>query len=87
MIVVVFLVSVLLAFAIQSYFQRKKYYKFAEDIPSPKSFGFLGHAPYFLGKDEEGSLLIKKLFKIFHENLTQSKIIYRSIKNASSIVS
>lgn len=56
MIVFVFLVSVIVAFAIQSYFQRQKYYKFAENIPSPKSFGFLGHAPYFLGKDEEGEM-------------------------------
>lgn len=54
MIVFVFLVSVILAFAIQSYFQFRKFYKFAENMPSPKSFGFLGHAPHFLGKDEEG---------------------------------
>lgn len=60
MIVFVFLVSVLLVFAIQSYFQRRKFYKFADDMPSPKSFGFLGHAPYFLGKDEEGCRWSKK---------------------------
>lgn len=58
MIVLVFLAAVLLGFAIQFLIQRKKFYKFSEEIPSPKSFGLLGHAPYFLGKDEEGSTQI-----------------------------
>lgn len=57
MIVLVFLATVLIGFAIQFLIQRRKFYKFAENIPSPKSFGLLGHAPYFLGKDEEGSTL------------------------------
>lgn len=55
MIVLVFLASVLLGFAVQFLIQRRRFYKFADHIPSPKSFGLLGHAPYFLGKDEEGS--------------------------------
>lgn len=55
MIVLVFLATVLIGFAVQFLIQRRKFYKFAEEIPEPKSFGLLGHAPYFLGKDEEGS--------------------------------
>lgn len=57
MIVLVFLTTVLTGFAIQFLIYRRKFYKFSEKIPSPKSFGFglLGHAPYFLGKNEEGS--------------------------------
>lgn len=56
MIVFVFLVTVLIAFLIQWYIQRRNFYKFADNIPSPKTFGLLGHAPHFLGKDEEGRL-------------------------------
>lgn len=55
MIVLVFLGTVLLGFAVQFLFNRRKFYKFADKIPSPQAFGpLLGHAPYFLGKDEEG---------------------------------
>jgi len=55
MIVLVFLVTVLLGFMVQWYIERRKFYKFADDIPSSTSFGpVLGHAPYFLGKDDEG---------------------------------
>jgi hypothetical protein len=62
MIVLVFLATVATAFAIQYFFSRRKFYKFSENIPSPKSFGpLLGHAPYFLGKDEEGSTQISDL--------------------------
>lgn len=57
MIVLVFLATVLFGFAVQYLIYRRKFYKFSENIPAPKSLGFglLGHAPYFLGKDEEGS--------------------------------
>jgi hypothetical protein len=55
MIVLVFLATVLFCFGVQFLFQRRKFYKFADNIPSPKSFGLLGHAPYFVGKDEKGS--------------------------------
>lgn len=56
MIVLVFLGTVLFGFAVQFLLRRRKFYKFADKIPSPKSFGpLLGHAPHFLGKDEEGS--------------------------------
>lgn len=57
MIVLVFLATVLFGFAVQFFVQRRKFYKFADKIPSPKSFGLLGHAPHFLGKDEEGSTM------------------------------
>lgn len=54
MIIAVFLITVLLAFLVQWYFERKKFYKFAENIPSAKNYGILGHGPHFLGKNEEG---------------------------------
>ncbi|CAO1410999.1 unnamed protein product [Diamesa serratosioi] len=52
MIIFVFLVSVLLVFAIQYHFDRKKFFKFAENIPEKKPFGVLGHGPYLLGKND-----------------------------------
>jgi hypothetical protein len=55
MIVLVFLVFVLIGFVIQYLYQRRKFYKFTDDIDEPKNYGLLGHAPYFVGKDEEGS--------------------------------
>lgn len=54
MIIVVFLITVLIVFAIQWYIERKKFYKFADNIPSAKNYGILGHGPHFLGKDDEG---------------------------------
>lgn len=54
MIIAVFLITVLIVFAIQWYIARKKFYKFAENIPSAKNYGILGHGPHFLGKDDEG---------------------------------
>lgn len=55
MIIAVFLITVLLAFAVQWYLERRKFYKFADNIPSAKNYGILGHGPHFLGKDDEGS--------------------------------
>lgn len=63
MIVLIFLAAVLFGFAVQSLLVRRKFYKFSEKIPSPPSFGLLGHAPYFLGKNEEGSSRILWYFK------------------------
>jgi hypothetical protein len=54
MIIVVFLITVLIVAAIQWYIQRQKFYKFADNIPSAKNYGILGHGPHFLGKDDEG---------------------------------
>jgi hypothetical protein len=54
MIVIVFLMTVLIVFAIQQFFERKFFYKFSENIPGEKSYGVLGHGPLFLFKDEEG---------------------------------
>lgn len=54
MIVIVFLATVLIAFAIQQFLERKKFYKFSENIPGERSYGLLGHGPLFLFKDEEG---------------------------------
>ena len=56
MIIVVFLITVLIAASVQWYFERKKFYKFADNIPSAKNYGILGHGPHFLGKDDEGVL-------------------------------
>lgn len=61
MIIAVFLTTVLLAFLVQWYFERKKFYKFAEKIPSARNYGILGHAPHFLGKNEEGMLFVFKI--------------------------
>ena len=60
MIVIVFLVTVLIAFAIQKIFERKKKYKFSENIPGERSYGLLGHGPLFLCKNEEGSKKFQK---------------------------
>lgn len=60
MIVFVFLFTVLIVFTIQWYIARKKFYKFADNIPSAKNYGILGHGPHFLGKDEEGVLKKRK---------------------------
>ena len=86
MIVFVFFLTVLTVFLVQSYFQRKKFYKFADNIPSPPTFGFLGHAPYFLGKDEQGWIGKFGLWEnwLSDEN---SKNNFRSTWNASSVVS
>lgn len=54
MIVLVFLATVLICFSVQFLIKRRKLYKFADDIPSPKCYGLLGHAPYFLGKTDAG---------------------------------
>lgn len=54
MIIAVFLITVLIVFIIQWYIERKKYYKFADNIPSAKNYGVLGHGPHFLGKNDEG---------------------------------
>lgn len=54
MIILVFLITVLIVFAVQWYIERKKFYKFADNIPSAKNYGILGHGPHFLGKDDEG---------------------------------
>lgn len=54
MIIVVFLITVLIAATVQWYIERKKFYKFADNIPSAKNYGILGHGPHFLGKDDEG---------------------------------
>jgi hypothetical protein len=54
MIVLVFLATVLICFSMQFLIKRRKLYKFADDIPSPKCYGLLGHAPYFLGKTDAG---------------------------------
>lgn len=54
MIVLVFLVFVLIGFVIQFLYQRRNFYKFSEVIDEPKNYGVLGHAPYFVGKDDEG---------------------------------
>lgn len=56
MIIVVFLITVLIAAYVQWYFERKKFYKFAEDIPSAKNYFILGNGPAFLGKDDEGEI-------------------------------
>ena len=57
MIIAVFLTTVLIVFLIQWYYERKKYYKFADLIPSAKNYGILGHGPHFLGKNDEGCKL------------------------------
>lgn len=82
MIVLVFLATVLLGFAVQYLIYRRKFYKFSENIPSPKSLGFglLGHAPYFLGKDEEGS---KQLVWYFVTTLQKAVLHFRSFKNVT----
>ena len=54
MIIVVFLITVLVVFAIQWYIEHKKFYKFADGIPMAKNYGILGHGPHFLGKNDEG---------------------------------
>jgi hypothetical protein len=54
MIIAVFAATVLLAFLVQWYFERKKFYAFAEKIPSARNYGILGHGPHFLGKNDEG---------------------------------
>lgn len=54
MIIVVFLITVLIAATVQWLLERKKFYKFADNIPSAKNYGILGHGPHFLGKDDEG---------------------------------
>lgn len=54
MIIVVFLITVLAVFTIQWIFERKKFYKFADKIPSAVNYGVLGHSPHFIFKDEEG---------------------------------
>lgn len=54
MIILVFLITVLIVFAVQWYIARQKFYKFADNIPSAKNYGILGHGPHFLGKDDEG---------------------------------
>jgi cytochrome P450 family 4 len=72
MIVFVFLLTVLAVFAVQCFFRHKKFYKFADHIPSPISFGFLGHAPYFLNKDEEGRLAM--LHQLCLEQKTYTKL-------------
>lgn len=54
MIIAVFLTTVLIVFLIQWYYERKKFYKFADLIPSAKNYGILGHGPHFLGKNDEG---------------------------------
>lgn len=54
MIIFVFLITAVLVFLIQWYIERKKFYKFADKIPSAKNYGILGHGPHFLGKDDEG---------------------------------
>lgn len=54
MIIAVFLITVLMVFTVQWYIERKKFYKFADNIPSAKNYGILGHGPHFLGKDDEG---------------------------------
>lgn len=61
MIIVVFLITVLIVFAIQWYIERKKFYKFADNIPSAKNYGILGHGPHFLGKDDEGVCFFYRL--------------------------
>ncbi|CAG9806070.1 unnamed protein product [Chironomus riparius] len=72
MIVFVFFLTVLIVFLVQSYFQHKKFYKFSENIPSPPSFGLLGHAPYFLGKNEQGRL--EMLHQLCLEQKTYTKL-------------
>lgn len=54
MIIAVFLITVIIVFTIQWYIKRKKFYKFADNIPSARNYGILGHGPHFLGKDDEG---------------------------------
>lgn len=63
MIVIVFLATVLIAFAIQQFLERKKFYKFSENIPGERTYGILGHGPLFLGKDEEGQRKVKIITK------------------------
>lgn len=75
MIVFVFFLTVLTVFVVQTYFRRKFFYKFAENIPSPPSFGFLGHAPYFLGKDEQGQYNF-----VFNKNFCKRIVIKTVIK-------
>lgn len=58
MIIAVFLITVLVVFAIQWYMEHKKFYKFADGIPMAKNYGILGHGPHFLGKNEEGKEMI-----------------------------
>ncbi|CAO1411007.1 unnamed protein product [Diamesa serratosioi] len=71
MIVFVFLVSVLIFFGIQNYFNRRKFYKFSENIPQPTSFGVLGHGPHFLGKDDEGRLKMLHALCLEHKRLVK----------------
>lgn len=62
MIILVFLTTVLIAAALQWYIKRKKFYKFADNIPSAKNYGPLGHGPHFLGKDDQGVFIQEKVF-------------------------
>lgn len=68
MIIVVFLITVLIVFTIQKYFERKQFYKFAENIPSAQNYGILGHGPHFLGKDDEGVLFVANFFKLLSKS-------------------
>ena len=71
MIIFVFLVSVLLVFAIQYHYDRKKFFKFAENIPEKKPFGVLGHGPYLLGKNDG------QKFKWLHETCLEFKSLLK----------
>jgi hypothetical protein len=57
MIFCMILLAVLIVFAIQRFFERKKFYEFAENIPAERSYGILGHLPLFFGKDDEGLII------------------------------
>lgn len=54
MIIFVFLITALAVFFIQWLIERKRFYKFSENMPCAHNYGILGHGPHFLGKDEEG---------------------------------
>lgn len=55
---------------------------FSKNIPSPKSFGLLGHAPYFLGKDEEGSIRYDGDTK-WRSNISGNYYAFRSFENVT----
>jgi hypothetical protein len=89
MIVIVFLVTVLIAFAIQQYLEKRKFYKFSENIPGERSYGILGHGPLFLAKNEEGqrSEVLQKFSKwwMFRGIPHRSRSIQPSPRNVPEI--
>ena len=73
MIVFIFLLFCAVGFAVQFLYNRRQFYKFADNFPQPKACPIGGHAYYFLGKDDEGEFYKEKIgakiIEIIYDNL------------------